>query len=402
MKNLIISSIRKRKVQAFSVVLATATCVAVLFALMLLYSGVQKGMELSEARGGAEVMVIPPLAESEISDRTLLFTGAPDAVYMTKDVYEEVLKVEGVEAATAQFFAQTIDEDCCSTSEPSRVVGLDPETDWTVQPLTEYDLSQGLADDEIIVGDDIKTEGQVYILGRVFTVVGRLERMGSDVDNTMYVSMNTARELALENEANAPLWEEKGQPEQLISAVLVKIDPSLSGEDRERVIRHLGYVDYARAIERSDIMEDAQQSLSEVFGIMLLAGGLMLVVCLVQLLARFYQMAWDRKSELALYRAVGASKSDLAVLIAGEAGALGAGGVVMGLLAGMGLYLGIQGWLAGFEAFPFVAPGVVQIVLFALAILVVFALLLLVSIAAPLRQIGRIDPSLAMQQSDID
>ena len=59
-----------------------------------------------------------------------------------------------------------------------------------------------------------------------------------------------------------------------------------------------------------------------VFLLLLVAAILMVVVTLLQLFARFYSTVWDRKSELALYRAIGASQADLKKLIIGEMGAL--------------------------------------------------------------------------------
>lgn len=155
-------------------------------------------------------------------------------------------------------------------------------------------------------------------------------------------------------------------------------------------------------LERTAVVAEAQQGLEAVFAILLGVGVVMLLTTVVQLFARFYTCVWDRKGELALYRAIGASAKDLRRLIGAEAAIDTGVGYAIGLAAGIALYFGLLALLQGSTAFPFIglAPWVVALV--ALGLLVVFALLAGLAIAMPLRQIGRLDPSLAMQQGDID
>ncbi|MVN48710.1 hypothetical protein GO728_15185 [Eggerthella lenta] len=54
------------------------------------------------------------------------------------------------------------------------------------------------------------------------------------------------------------------------------------------------------------------------------------------------------------------------------------------------------------SAFPFISPDLGETRALAAVLAAAFALLALAAIAAPLAQIGRLDPSLAMQQGDID
>ena len=111
---------------------------------------------------------------------------------------------------------------------------------------------------------------------------------------------------------------------------------------------------------------------------------------------------WERKSELALYRAMGASKGQLRALIGGEVAAIVGAGLVSGLACGAGLYVVLMDLLQDGSAFPFISPDPGETGALAAVLAAAFALLALAAIAAPLAQIGRLDPSLAMQQGDID
>ena len=404
MKELIFSSLKKRKIQTISVVLVVAASTTLLFALLLMYSGVSQGVELSKERGGAQVMLLPSDADESVTDTTLLFTGSPTPVYMNADVLNKAAKIDGVAKVSPQFFSQTIQASCCSTGSETRVVGFDTKTDWVVQPLTDFDLSGGLAQDEVLVGarmSDYK-EDTISMLGKEYKVAGYLAETGSDIDLSLMVDIDTARQMSRDIVGYDHYWNKYGDPDKLISSVLISFDENLSDSEQAMVLRRLGNIEGVRVLERSSVIDSAQESLSSVFAVMFAAGILMLVVCVLQLFSRYYSCVWERKSELALYRAVGATKKHLSILIGGEAAFLSGTGLVIGLVLGVALYFAGDAWLSSMESFPFVAPSILMSLAFAFCVIILFALVTFLAIIAPLKQLNRIDPSLAMQQSDID
>ena len=401
MKELVLHSLKMRKVSTVSVVLSVMLSVTVFLALGMTYAGVQAGVSTSLARGGADLLVVPSSAASEISDSSLLFTGAPAAIYCDEAVYEKVKGADGVKRATCQFYSQSLNQPCCSDDGMTRVIGVDFSTDWTVQPFTGYDLSHGIADDEIIVGSGATgTVGEtVKLLGRNFKVVDRLDSSGTDLDSSLLLNMGVARELSREAQGLSYLWEKYGQPENLISCVLVEMEDGADVTRLSTIIENAGDV---KVIQRSNVVESSQEQLSAVFSVLLAAGVAMLVVTLVQLFARFFSCVWDRKSELALYRALGASTAQVRRLILGEVAVITVAGLVLGFAAGAGVYAWLVSLLSQTSSFPFISPGALAVAGIVGGIVVLFVALAAVSVAAPLRQIGRLDPSLAMQQGDID
>jgi putative ABC transport system permease protein len=129
---------------------------------------------------------------------------------------------------------------------------------------------------------------------------------------------------------------------------------------------------------------------------------LMLITMLVQLFARFYSCVWDRKSELALYRAVGANRGQLRALIGGEVGVIVAIGLVVGLVLGAVLYQALVGMLQNGTSFPFAGLPIGAMIGIAAVFVIAFALIAVAAVAVPLSQLGRLEPSLVMQQGDID
>ena len=77
-------------------------------------------------------------------------------------------------------------------------------------------------------------------------------------------------------------------------------------------------------------------------------------------------------------------------------------GVVAGLFLGFLLYSVLLGVLLDSMAFPYIGLSIPLILGLVAAVILLFALISVLSILWPLRQVGRLDPSLAMQQGDID
>lgn len=403
MRKLVLSSLRARKASTFTLVLSVAASAAMLFALALMYTGVSQGVALSEERGGAELVVVPEEADAELSDAALLFTGLPTPMYFDASAVGQARQIEGVARVSPQFYSQSLHAECCDTDDETRIIGFDPQTDWVVSPLCEVDLSQGLADDEVLIGSklDPLPDGTINLLGKTYKVAAQLAATGSDIDQCILVDIDVARDMSRGVEGFEHYWEDYGDPSGLVSTLLVDLDDGLSKSKRAAALSKLKKLGDLRVIERSSVIESSQESLSAVFAVLLAAGVVMLVVTVLQLLGRFGSMAWDRKSELALYRAVGATRRQIALVIGMEAGVVVGVGVACGVVLGLALYLAGNAWLSGLEAFPFVAPGAPVFVACTLVLAAAFLLVALVSILVPIRQIGRIDPSLAMQQSDI-
>ena len=113
-------------------------------------------------------------------------------------------------------------------------------------------------------------------------------------------------------------------------------------------------------------------------------------------------MAWDRKAELGLYRALGASENYLRKLILGEAVLLTGTGAVAGTAAGYGMYRTLVSMLVEQSGFPFIEPGAAVICSGGASVIAAAVITGCIAVALPLHQAGRIDPSAAMQKTDID
>lgn len=400
MLKLIVQSLNKRRVQSAATMLAVAVSVAVLLALFLVYRGVTAGIETSRQRLGADILVIPASAQTLYADADLLFTGAPAVIYMSEDYAGQVARIDGVTAVTAQFFGQTLNQNCCSSTAEVRLIGFDAGSDWLIQPWADQVIGRKLAANEVILGGKVEgfAEDEPEILGHRVQVAARLNPTGTDLDHSVIMDIDTVRAFSKDLQGYDHFWQKYGEPENLISALMVQVDEAQAAA----VAAEISGLGNVKIIQSSNVLRAIQKQMNVVFILMLGCGVLLVLASVLQLFARFFSMAWDRRSELGLYRALGATRRDLRTLIIGEAGILTGSGIACGLLCGGGLYAGLLALLQQQSAFPYIAPGVLTVLAGIAGLIVLFGLISVMAVSVPLRYIAKVDPAVAMQRSDID
>ena len=399
MWKMVLQSLKMRTAQVVSMMLTVAISVMVILATVLIYGGIDAGIKLTEQRGGADLMVMPNEASGFLADSDILFTGVPAAIYMDASLVDQIAGLDYVERVSGQFYGQSLNDSCCSTTTETRLIGVDFDTDWVVRSFAHADLSEGLAPDEIVVGCDVGgyEGGSGSLLGHEVRAVDTLDRSGSELDHSIIMDIDAVRQLSTEKEGFDHLWEEYGQPAGLVSTVLVDVEDGKESILASRIMR-LGNVS---VVQRSALIDQAQGNMQSLFVVLIVFAVLMAVAAVLQYVSRFYSLVWERKSELALYRALGATKGDLMRIIGGEALAI----TVVGLVAGTVLGFVFSGILLALMqdggAFPFaaLAPPLQAGVVAAIAVFFIAVALLVTLI--PMRQVSRIDPASAMSQTDI-
>lgn len=404
MKQLIVHSLRMHKVQTASIVVSVALSVMILMTFGLVYGGVQNGIAASKEQSGADVMAIPLDSLQYIDDTELLYTGAPAPVYMPASIVEEIADVEGVAQVSPQFYGQTLNSGCCSTTGETRLIGIDPATDFVVSSLTSGSAVSALGEGEVIVGSAVGgvRNDELTIYGETYHVVARMAETGTGFDSSIVADIDMVRELSRNLEGYEHYWEKNGDPANLVSCVMVDIADDDSGEALTMVKARIYLSGEATPLLRSEVADKSAAQLESVFFLLVAAAAVMAIVTLLQLFARFYSSVWDRKSELALYRAIGASKNSLRKLVIGEIGALVGTGLVVGIVAGFIAQTALLNVMQEGLAFPYMALDAASSAALVAGIVALFALVSFVSVIVPLQQIGRLDPSAAMQQGDID
>lgn len=391
------------KIQTASIITSVAASVMIMVTFGLMWGGVQQGIDVSKARGGADVMAVPSSSVSYIDETELLYTGAPAPLYMDEGIADSIASVDGVVAASPQFYGQTLDSGCCSTTGETRLIGIDPATDFVVRGLTDDNAVSSLGKNEIIAGSAVGgvRDNSLTIRDMKYTVVATMAETGTGFDSSIVADIDVVRDISRNLEGYDHYWQKYGDPANLVSCVMVNLDAD-NASALTAVKARISLSGDATPLVRSEVADKSIEQLQSVFFLLIVAAAIMAVVVLLQLFARFYSSVWDHKSELALYRAIGASKKNLRTLIVGEVEALVGVGFAIGTVLGFAAQAALLSVMQEGLAFPYMAPDVLPSILIVVIIAVALEVVSLISIAVPLKQIERLDPSMAMQQGDID
>ncbi len=399
MFRIVLHSLTRRWVQTVATLTSVLVSVGICFALYLLYLGVSSGLEAGKRRLGADLLVIP--ADSIVESETLLFTGQPYNVYMESDVEQRIAQVKGVKRTTPQFFAQTLNETCCSLVGATRLIGIDQQSDWLVKSWLKRLSGGTLLPDQVLVGSAVQGFSglDATILKKKVKVAAVLEPTGTSLDYSVLMPIDATRDLVKTIPYFQTFLGKDREAANSVSAVLVEVDDDF---DLAKVVKAIERTGKVRVIQASSVLHRIKEQMDVLFTVMLVAGALATASSIMQLFARFFSLAWDRKGEWGLYRAVGATRRDLKLLTAGEALLLIWSGVLAGFGLGYFLYTSILNVLQRQQAFPVFPPSPAAILTSMLLIAGAFTLLGLVAALIPGIRSAGIDPSSAMAQGDID
>lgn len=347
--------LRHRRWQTVALVISLALSVTLLVATIVLMEGVKSGLEISAQRLGADLVLIPRSVQVR-QPEALLFGGETVPAYMNASIEAQARQMGGVQAVTAQFFLRTLEKNCCDLDSPKQLIGYDAPTDWVVTSWTKEGAAAA-KDDEIVVGAGISAvqTQELAVLGRFFKIRSVLPETGTALDNSLFISLAEARSLAAGSPELQNLWQENGPPSALISALLIRLKPEADVWQVRQELEQLGPVQVLVAGESKKRVERAAGVLSEVLGGV---AALVAVAALGQLFLRFYSFIRERRTEWALYIALGASAKRVAAMVLAEAAVLSFAASVAGMAGGVLLGFWLLELLLAEQSVSIVLPSV--------------------------------------------
>jgi len=321
-------NLRGKPGRTIALVTVVAIMAFTLFGGAVLSQSLNNGIGSLEARLGADIAVVPAGSETDYED-IILTGGTPISFYFHRGLEAEIAAVRGVAEVTAQFhLAAMAAAACCDVA--AQVIGIDYGTDFVVTPWIGELLHRQIGDGEVIIGSNIVPgpNNTITFFDTALNIAARLERTATGMDNTVYVSMNTARALA-ENAATL-LGQDWGglDVDDAISVILVRVDP---GYDVGRVVAEIQVaVPEVGVVASSAIYSSISQNLN-FFTSMIRTITIVLGVIAVFILAVLFSLiANGRKKEFAILRIVGATRKKLGAIVLTEAADLSVVGAVLG------------------------------------------------------------------------
>ncbi len=379
-----------------SVIFLCVTGVAIFsLSTTLLIKGAERSLNVGLDRLGADIIVVPAGAELKIE--TALLMGKPTKIWMPEDTLEKVKKVPGVAAVSPQIYLNSLyGADCCAVSEMFIVV-FDPKTDFAIRPWLQKELGRDLVEGEVIGGTYVFTppgERFIKLYGYDLALKGNLEPTGTGLDQSMFMTMETAQAMALSSITTAE------SPMQImpnsISSIMVKLEP---GVDRHKVAQTI----------LLDILGVSPIESPSLFGAFrtqmtgLLWGFLTIMVIIWALSAVligliFSMAANERRREIAVLRALGATRNFIFGCSLAEAVLLALGAGILGItLSSFIVYL-FRDSITGSLGMPFLFPDFASYVSLALGVIGLTLGMVALAALLPSFRISREEPALAMRE----
>ncbi|MHB1356962.1 MAG: ABC transporter permease [Anaerolineae bacterium] len=350
---LVVQNIRGSAFRSWVVTLCAFLVAGFTLATTLLLNGTQNSVRLALNRLGADIVVVPTGSEAEAESALLM--AVTTRIWMPEANLARVAAIPGVQVASPQLYLSSMtDAPCCSVSNMF-LVAYDPGTDFTIQPWLIEHFGGGLGERETVGGTYIFTpigEQYIYMYGYTLTLKANLEPTGSGLDQSMFVTFATAREIARMSStlAIAPLE----IPEGMISAIFVKLAP---GYDLRSVAADImKTVPGVTPIQSSELFQGYRQQMNGIRKGLLLVLGIIWILSLLLVGLVFSMAVNERRRELGVLRAMGASRRFVFSTLLSEVVILALWGGIMGSALTIGIVLLFRKLLIATMNLPFIFP----------------------------------------------
>jgi ABC-type lipoprotein export system ATPase subunit len=344
---------------------------------------------------GGDIMVVPAGALSGPSD--FLFGSQNSTLRLERRILETLSDMVGVQQATSHTYLSTLPDSCCGVTQ-ARIIAFDPDTDFVISPWMGKTLKRSLFPGEVVTGAGVgtgskllDTGAQALILGRTFVVAGRLDPTDTPLDNTIFIRDSDVLDVMEKN-----LTEHQVRPDE-VSVILLSLQKGFDTDTIAKTIeREFPMVE---AVSRGKIraqMKSISEATRRIFAFaVLLASALALMV----VGSVYSAVVSERRREIGMIRALGATKRHVLRLILLEAFFTGTVGSLAGLTVGAGFSVLMKTSIDTVTKFP-VSFSLLQATTIGIVAMAAGTAICLLGALYPVIRINRLDPLDAIKGSE--
>ncbi|MFZ5778682.1 MAG: ABC transporter permease [Pseudomonadota bacterium] len=331
--SLALQNLGRRKARSLLLIAAVALGTGVVFTGLVLMRSIDRSMATGFTRLGADLMVVPEGALTNIT--AALLVVEPTDLVLDADTIAKA-GIASLDRVAAQKVVRVEHSGIGSHHETADLIGFQPDRDFTVQPWLGEKLNRPLQPGDVILG--AAREGalgsQLLIFGRPHVVYGRLGRTGVGThERGVFMSFETL-------EALAPAIASRGvRPAALapgkVTGFLAELAPGATALQARFAL--LSSVSGVKVVAGDTSLSGIRQGLATLLDGILALMALMFVSTGLMVSVLFSAIVTERRGELGLLKAIGARRGQVlgmmlaeAVLATGIGGLLG---IVLGVLA---------------------------------------------------------------------
>lgn len=387
--------------RTLSMLLLTSLCAASVFACVVLYFGLKNGINTIQKRLGADLMIVPKGAEQKM--QSVLIPGEPNYFYMEKEIAEKISQIEGVEKVTSRFYLTSVSEDCCDF--PVQIVGFEPETDFVISPwieesfppdskkFTEEFYTEGC----VVTGSNVLTQKDgVRFFDKTHPVSGKLSKSGAGIDNAVFVSMNTLKEIYDDAKGRGFGFISDGKAGSKVSAVFVRLSEGAKADST--AVKITSRIPNVSVLKRDAVFSEISSSLDSVFFILKILAVSVTLFTVISLAIIFPLAVSSRTAEFSILRILGAAHKKCAEILLYEALFISVAGGLSGIALASLLVFPFCTAIDSALSVPLVFPPPAILFLTGCAVLLAVIFAVLLSALKSIIAVSKLEPYSAMKQ----
>jgi putative ABC transport system permease protein len=330
--SLALQNLGRRKARSLLLIAAVALGSGVVFTGAVLMQSIDRSMAVGFTRLGADMMVVPEGALTNITASLLVVE--PSELVLDADVLAKA-QLTSLGRIAAQKIVRVEHSGIGSHHESADLIGFQPERDFTVQPWLSEKLNRPLQAGDVILGAarDGVLGSQLLIFGKPHVVYGRLGRTGVGThERGVFMSFATLDALSegIVGHGAKPAVLAPGK----VTGFLAELAPGATPLQARFAI--LSNVKGVKVVAGDTTLSGIRQGLAALLDGILALMVLMFISTALMVSVLFSAIVTERRSELGLLKAIGARRGQVlgvmvteAVLATGIGGILG---VVLGVL----------------------------------------------------------------------
>ena len=393
--HLALKDISRNAFRSWTVFLCALLVSGLALGTLLITRGAQDSLRLALDRLGADIIVVPPDAEAKVE--TALLMGMPTKVWMSENRVGQVREVKGVAQASSQLYLASLSNAACCSVSNMFMVAFDPASDFTIQPWLEKTIGGGLKLGEVVGGTFVfvpEGEQNIKLYNYLLTLKANLEPTGTNLDQSMFLTLETARDMSRMSRERAE--EPLEVPDGKVSAVLVKV---ADGADPDKVaVSILKDVPGVAPVVGPKMFATFRSQMNAALTSMVLVLGLTLGLSLIFIALVFSMATHERRREIGVLRALGASRAAVVRSLLLQAAILTSAGALIGaVVAAVGIYL-FRDYIVTRVGFPFLFPSIPNLLAFLAVGLAIALVGVVLAVLAPAVRASRQDPAHAMRE----
>jgi putative ABC transport system permease protein len=329
---LALQNLGRRKARSLLLMAAVAIGTGVIFTGAALMRSIDVSMTLGLTRMGADLMVVPDGALTNIT--AALLTVEPTDLTLDANVLAKA-SLDSVARYAPQKILRVQHSGIGEHHEAIDFVGFDPARDLTIQPWLAERINRPLQADDVILGAGRAAPlgSQVLIFGKPYVVYGRLARTGVGIhERGVFLPLAAFDAMAKGLPDGAPAI---AAPDK-VTGFLVQLTPGATPlQARFAMLSSLKGV---KVVSGDSSLSGIRQGLSALLNGLLALMVLLFVALALMVSVLFSAIVTERRVELGLLKAIGTQRTQMigmmvieAVIATGLGGALGViiGGLIM-------------------------------------------------------------------------